>query len=841
MVDAKCFNDDYHPPSIDKHDLYNDFKKMFDWGLQNPVHGILFAQSQGVSSNRFPAMCWRMAFHDNTIVGESIHDYALRHIDPNTKKWTGPYTVLPTSGLDASVLTCTPERLHPNNNYDQTASRVLHGFQTDKDYPDGPGIKDSDGNPTSLKSKYGLSYADLLHSCAVAATRYMIDATHDATLELEINVTVGQKADLYKVVDTMDFGRKDACYVSEEPHVLADPLVENNRHPLCGPSDILPNVGMKADEINRWFEGRGMKEGAWMSMFGTHTTFDNFMDPKHIRNVGIPGKDYFEDFVGCPYHELLARVNDPEVPGCTWTPVCHGQDGTPQTWRMAQSDCATGIDIISNSSNPDLVQMTNQMQTYIDSPGSWLPDFLCALRHLGGRKENCVGPNAHDTTVSESLFGSCFTCSLKFVLYDGTSGEYLEDLYEAGRFGYHDGDRFGIDVIPGDGCLLDSPSVHIELQGPYFRDKIENVPPYQINEQPLFQAGYYTLTATLHSERDGGGYVVTTHTMNFEFYEYPPPGNGDLGLDTQIITTVYQGLVPDMSWASSYSVGDRCYCMSDSLQGTIHAGPTLWKETFDDQANGATYDTGDTAWTLTQNSHNFYVQGGKLVMNDGGSEGYFITEEIDITGKTVEVSLDLYSNNQLEIDQDYVKLYYKVNNGPEMLIGEKKGIQSTPTTIKTPPYGITGNTLKLVIRAKVTWYDEFYYMDNLSVTTLVDSSAITAWTPFGNRTLVEICNLIGSGPGPWGRPVYNDIQCGRYVLQHGERGRHVYSAVIYMHPSHSFFLPFSLSIIVDHPWKKMSNQAPVLGASITVPRDATTSVCIAAQQTWKVYLHCCHL
>lgn len=34
-------------------------------------------------------------------------------------------------------------------------------------------------------------------------------------------------------------------------------------------------------------------------------------------------------------------------------------------------------------------------------------------------------------------------------------------------------------------------------------------------------------------------------------------------------------------------------------------------------------------------------------------------------------------------------------------------------------------------------------------------------TPLGNGTTIrEICDRLGSGPGSWGRPIYNDIQCG---------------------------------------------------------------------------------
>ena len=62
MADAKCFNDQYNVPYIDKDELYEDYVKIFKWGLENPEESPLFDFSTGVTNNRFPGMCLRMAF-----------------------------------------------------------------------------------------------------------------------------------------------------------------------------------------------------------------------------------------------------------------------------------------------------------------------------------------------------------------------------------------------------------------------------------------------------------------------------------------------------------------------------------------------------------------------------------------------------------------------------------------------------------------------------------------------------------------------------------------------------------------------------------------------------------
>lgn len=41
-----------------------------------------------------------------------------------------------------------------------------------------------------------------------------------------------------------------------------------------------------------------------------------------------------------------------------------------------------------------------------------------------------------------------------------------------------------------------------------------------------------------------------------------------------------------------------------------------------------------------------------------------------------------------------------------------------------------------------------------------DIGEIEVETPVGTRTVLEICDAIGPGPGIEGNPVYNDIQCG---------------------------------------------------------------------------------
>jgi len=147
-----------------------------------------------------------------------------------------------------------------------------------------------------------------------------------------------------------------------------------------------------------------------------------------------------------------------------------------------------------------------------------------------------------------------------------------------------------------------------------------------------------------------------------------------------------------------------------------------WIEDFD-LSDGTENDSGPTSWTAARDNGNFNVQNGEFRINNGGDEGVLMTETMDISGSaSVDISLDLYSFGALESDQDYVRLYAVTDGGSEELIGEKTGIQSTPTTISGTA---SGSSLALVLRAYVSWSDEYYYIDNLSVTPS-DSAPVAA-------------------------------------------------------------------------------------------------------------------
>ncbi len=143
-----------------------------------------------------------------------------------------------------------------------------------------------------------------------------------------------------------------------------------------------------------------------------------------------------------------------------------------------------------------------------------------------------------------------------------------------------------------------------------------------------------------------------------------------------------------------------------------------WIEDFT-HPNGTTSDEGPTSWTSSRAEGNLFTMDNALVLSGDGDAGLLTTSEIDISKGPVDISCELWSQGNLEND-DYIKLYKKVDNGAKKLIGTKTNNQDTPTSIEGEALG---NSLVLIIEAKVSYISEYYFMDNLSVTYSEEDSA----------------------------------------------------------------------------------------------------------------------
>jgi hypothetical protein len=359
VFDAYCFNEDYPVPSLtfnQQTTLYNDYKRAFD--KINEFTKDVSEENNRVTNNRIPGMFLRMCFHDNAIdpAQPEFQTYIASSIDPATKKWIAESRYLKTSGADASHLICPEERYHPNNNYDQTASRVLKSIQT------------------VLKKKYPqMSYADLLHNGCNAATIYLAGLNPSTSL----------------ASNPFTFGRKDACHADKKC---------TKKYPLCGPTELLPGVALSATAVTQWFTSRGMSECLFMGLMWTHTTMDNmaslcpikrltctasssdvaaFTDRSRLYFKAGDKLDYFNFFLKRGNHQTLPDTGDDGDPNCNWV-----VDGRKVPWPMTGIDCTLGLEGVEKSGPKELAKVIKSFGH--DNKYNTVNILQCALKVLGG-------------------------------------------------------------------------------------------------------------------------------------------------------------------------------------------------------------------------------------------------------------------------------------------------------------------------------------------------------------------------------------------------------------------------------------------------------------------------
>ncbi|OQP48223.1 hypothetical protein A4D02_05760 [Niastella koreensis] len=157
---------------------------------------------------------------------------------------------------------------------------------------------------------------------------------------------------------------------------------------------------------------------------------------------------------------------------------------------------------------------------------------------------------------------------------------------------------------------------------------------------------------------------------------------------------------------------------------------TTWLEDFT-LADGTTADNGSTAWSVTKNPSTAVIS----VLNNElritncttTGEAVWTSAPINVTQKTnIAISTMVRSsiiNNALMNDTgvyaDYMRFYYKLDNGSEVLFAEKKGIinnhSTTPTPLSVAIQNGNYSSLQIVVRARATGNDEFYYFDNMQM------------------------------------------------------------------------------------------------------------------------------
>jgi hypothetical protein len=166
---------------------------------------------------------------------------------------------------------------------------------------------------------------------------------------------------------------------------------------------------------------------------------------------------------------------------------------------------------------------------------------------------------------------------------------------------------------------------------------------------------------------------------------------------------------------------------SVSVTSGAAAATAFWTEDFSGFSNGTTSDAGATAWTaVTSGSGTYSVQNNEFKTSlSAQAEGVWTSQVIDISGKSSAIiSVDLRSEVASTSDAfesgDYIRVYYKLNDGAETLVYEDfAGIGSTTNTtgsITITSAALTGSTLQVIIKTSNSDPTERYFFDNINLT-----------------------------------------------------------------------------------------------------------------------------
>jgi hypothetical protein len=205
---------------------------------------------------------------------------------------------------------------------------------------------------------------------------------------------------------------------------------------------------------------------------------------------------------------------------------------------------------------------------------------------------------------------------------------------------------------------------------------------------------------------------------------------------------------PTVSTAGSYTatVTNPANGCTAAQTVTVTAGgttATFWSDDFT-LANGISSDAGATSWStaVSPSTAVCSVLNNEIRITNCTTTGQAVWTSgvMDIAGKTnVSISAGVRSSiinnavmNGTGDFADYIRFYYKLNNGAEVLFAEKLGIINNHSTTNTPisVAGLNGASLQIVVRARATGNDEFYYFDNMQVsgTTLPSVNALATAT-----------------------------------------------------------------------------------------------------------------
>ena len=215
--------------------------------------------------------------------------------------------------------------------------------------------------------------------------------------------------------------------------------------------------------------------------------------------------------------------------------------------------------------------------------------------------------------------------------------------------------------------------------------------------------------------------LTASSTLTGATYSWTGPGGFTSAVQNPAVSTVGTYI------ATVTNPANGC---TNSQSVAVVPGTSLWLEDFT-LSNGTTSDAGATKWSVvsTPSGSIFSVQNNEFrVSNTGsgtGTESVWASETMSIAGKTnVSVSAGIRSSvlpggqmNTSGSVMDYLRFYYKIDGGSEVLFSETLAAVNNHSAINTiiSVGSLSGNNIQIIVRARATGSDEFYYFDNVQV------------------------------------------------------------------------------------------------------------------------------
>ena len=202
--------------------------------------------------------------------------------------------------------------------------------------------------------------------------------------------------------------------------------------------------------------------------------------------------------------------------------------------------------------------------------------------------------------------------------------------------------------------------------------------------------------------------------------------------------------------------------------GSIGVKAQLWVEDFVDEANGAT--TGTAAGTLggtwsvtTDPSGTFSVQDDNFDINNTVTEGTWSSNVLDISSAGYAIiDVDYGSVGLGFTASDYIKFYYRIDGGPEILFADVQGDVWDIAAAEASAI-VAGNTLQLIIKAVD---NSSFFIPIFAGTMWIDQLTVTAAPIIYSRKSGTWTDVSGgvNGTGTWSLTGHTGNACGCYPL-----------------------------------------------------------------------------